>query len=267
MEEDFSKYNGEGTILRKAQLRKLDILVEIDKICRKHNIPYWIEYGTLLGAVRHGGFIPWDDDLDIAMMKEDYDRFLAIAPHELPEQFIVQNLNTEKYFPLPFTKIVDKKTKTTDTSIGSYHNKRKYSGLWVDIFPLVKGSIHFRRWLNPLYGRCFRRVHHFEPFCINVIIAYLLYPTMWLLKQFMTFLCNFCDNDMRIDEFGINFIASKIQKHKCDYLPTKDIQFENITVSAPNNYEKVLTDTFGDYMRIPPAEKRVTHDIIIDFFE
>ena len=85
--EDFSKYNGEGTMLRKAQLRMLDILIAVDKICRKHNIPYWLDYGTLLGAVRHGGFIPWDDDLDISMMKEDYDRFLTIASKELPEQF------------------------------------------------------------------------------------------------------------------------------------------------------------------------------------
>ena len=145
MEEDFSKYNGEGTTLRKAQLRMLDILVEVDRICRKHHIPYWIEYGTLIGAVRHGGFIPWDDDLDIAMMKEDYDRFLSIAPKELSDQFVVQNLDSEKFFPLPFTKIVDTKTKTVDASIGSFNNKRNHTGLWVDIFPVIKGKIRFRQ--------------------------------------------------------------------------------------------------------------------------
>ena len=58
MTEDFSKYNGEGTVLRKAQTKMLDILVEVDKVCRKHNITYWIDYGTLLGAIRHGGFVP-----------------------------------------------------------------------------------------------------------------------------------------------------------------------------------------------------------------
>ena len=71
MEEDFSKYNGEGTMLRKAQLRMVDILVAIDKVCRDNGINYWIDYGTLLGAVRHKGFIPWDDDIDICVLTED----------------------------------------------------------------------------------------------------------------------------------------------------------------------------------------------------
>lgn len=257
--EDFSKYNGEGTMLRKAQLRMLDILVEIDRICRKHNIPYWIEYGTLLGAVRHGGFIPWDDDLDIAMMKEDYDRFLSIAPQELPDKFVVQNLDTEKYFPLSFTKIVDKHSVSYDNTMPFPHSKRKYKGLWVDIFPLIKGNVRFRRWLDPLYGKCFRRVHHFEPFCLNVFLAYLLYPVMWLLKQLIVLLCGFCNDNMRMDEFDLNFRSSARQKFKSDYLPTKDIRFENIIVSAPNNWDKVLTVTYGDYMQIPPEEKRITH--------
>ena len=80
--EDYSRYNGEGTVLRKAQIREVEILIEVDKICRKHNIKYWIDFGTLLGAVRHKGFIPWDDDLDICMLSEDYNRFLEVAPNQ-----------------------------------------------------------------------------------------------------------------------------------------------------------------------------------------
>ena len=88
--EDFSCYNGEGTELRKMQIRILEIMVEIDKLCRKHDIKYWLDGGTLLGAVRHGGFIPWDDDLDICMMQEDYEKFIEIAPKELPEHLLLQ---------------------------------------------------------------------------------------------------------------------------------------------------------------------------------
>jgi lipopolysaccharide cholinephosphotransferase len=267
MEEDFSKYNGEGTMLRKAQLRMLEILIEVDKICKKHNIPYWIDYGTLLGAVRHGGFIPWDDDLDISMMKEDYDRFLSIAPKELPEQFVVQNLSTEKYYPITFSKIVDIKTKTIDHTMDFSQRNRKYQGIWIDIFPIIKGNVCLRRWLDPLYGRCYRRVHHFEPFNFSVLIAYLLFPLMWLLKQLMIFLNVFCEKGYRMDEFGLMGSLYSMQKHYRDYLPTKDIKFESIIVPVPNNYEKVLTGYYGNYMQIPPEEKRQIHTLSYEFFD
>ena len=89
--DDFSKFNGEGTVLRKAQMREVAILQEVDKICRKHDIKYWIDFGTLLGAVRHGGFIPWDDDLDISMLSSDYQKFMEVAPQELPDWLFLQN--------------------------------------------------------------------------------------------------------------------------------------------------------------------------------
>lgn len=265
IEEDFSRYNGEGTELRKAQLRMLDILMEVDKICKKHNIPYWIDYGTLLGAVRHGGFIPWDDDLDVGMMKEDYKRFLSIAPQELPNQYVVQNLSTEKYFPLAFSKIVDKNSKVYSNDYS--HQNSKWTGIWVDIFPLIKGNVKFRKWLDPLYGRCFRRVHHFEPFNAKVAISYLLYPFVWIAKQMMKSVFLFCNSNMRMDEFGMTASLYSKQKNYSDYLPTKDIQFEGIIVSAPNHMDKVLTDYYGDYMKIPPLEKRETHHASFEIYD
>ena len=265
MEEDFSKYNGEGTMLRKAQLRMLDILVEVDKVCKRHNIPYWVDYGTLLGAVRHGGFIPWDDDLDISMMEEDYRRFLAIAPQELSEQYVVQNSDTEKYYPLTFSKVVDVKSRTIDSTLDFSQSKRKHQGIWIDIFPIIKGNVRFRRWLDPLYGRCYRRVHHFEPFNVSVAIAYLLYPFVWVLKQMMLLLSMFCDKNLRMDEFGLTEPLYAMQKHYSDYLPAKDIQFEKMVVSVPNNYDKVLTDYYGNYMQVPPEEKRQIHTTSYEF--
>lgn len=253
--------------MRKAQLKMLDILIEVDKICKKHNITYCIDYGTLLGAVRHGGFIPWDDDLDISMMKEDYDRFLTIAPKELPEQYVVQNICTEKYCPITFTKIVDKKSKTIDHESTYSHERKKYNGVWLDIFPILKGDIRFRLWIDPLYGRCFRRVHHLEPFNIKVAIAHLIYPAVWLLKQLMCLLCSFCNDDMRINSFGMTIPNSQIQKYKSDYLPPVDMRFENITVPAPKHYDKVLKEYFGDYMQLPPVEKRAIHTVEFHFFD
>ena len=154
--EDFSKYNGEGTTLRKMQLRILNILVEIDKVCRKHNINYWIDFGTLLGAVRHGGFIPWDDDLDIAMPSDDFRKFLEIAPKELPPSLFVQTKTTEPSYHMLVNKVRDKNsffiTQHEDFT------KDYQKGLYVDIFevkpyPNVPKKLqkNIMRWYKKIY--------------------------------------------------------------------------------------------------------------------
>jgi lipopolysaccharide cholinephosphotransferase len=138
MKEDFSKYNGEGTTLRKAQLRMLDILIEVDKIFRKHNIPYWLDFGTLLGAVRHGGFIPWDDDMDITVMRKDYKRLRKILQKELPEQFVFQDETTDKYYPVQFGKVKDRKSIIEEFPPLNKHVKER--GLFVDLFLVERGN-------------------------------------------------------------------------------------------------------------------------------
>ena len=91
--------------LRACQLKQIAILEEIDRICRKHQIVYWLDGGSLLGAVRHGGFIPWDDDIDIAMRLEDVERFKQIAPKELKEDFFLQTQDTDPEFRVPICKV------------------------------------------------------------------------------------------------------------------------------------------------------------------
>lgn len=267
MEEDFSKYNGEGTDLRKAQLRMLDILIAVDKICRKHNIPYWLDYGTLLGAVRHGGFIPWDDDVDISMMKDDYNRFLAIAPKELSEQFAIQNTNTEKYHYVPFTKVIDKYSKVTVISKNQLQQKRKYQGLWIDIFPVIKGDVRYLNLVEPLYVRCFHRIHHFEPFNFKVLVAYMLYPFVWVAKQIICLQGLLGDKEKIMEDFGVPETAPARQKFYSDYLPIREIQFEGVSFPAPNHTDKVLTKEYGDYMQVPPEDKRIIHHAEITYLK
>ena len=95
MKEDFSEYNGEGTPLREAQMASLDILLEFDRVCKKNQITYWIDFGTLLGAVRHKGFIPWDDDIDISMPPADFKRFMEIGQKELKDGYFLQTEKTD----------------------------------------------------------------------------------------------------------------------------------------------------------------------------
>lgn len=109
------EYNPEGSELRRLQLRMLDMLVVVDEICRRHDIPYWIEGGTLLGAVRHEGFIPWDDDLDIALMKKDYVRLLKCLKEELPAQYRLQTHETDRNYYLAFAKIRETDSEIKET--------------------------------------------------------------------------------------------------------------------------------------------------------
>ena len=120
-------------VLRKAQMIMLETLVDIDYICEKHKIKYWLDSGTLLGAVRHGGFIPWDDDVDIAMPYSDYKRFLEVCKTDLPGKYVLQNKCLEPAFRRTFSKVRRRGTtiiETNEDGTEKYHH-----GLFVDIYP------------------------------------------------------------------------------------------------------------------------------------
>lgn len=106
-EELRQKYNPDGSDLRKIQLRALEILKVVDLICKKHNIPYWLEGGALLGAVRHEGFIPWDDDIDIQILRKDYKKLLKILQKDLPDNLVVQSRETDEMYMDRMMKIRD----------------------------------------------------------------------------------------------------------------------------------------------------------------
>lgn len=118
--------------LRKVQLVQLEILIEVDRACKENGIRYWLDSGTLLGAVRHKGFIPWDDDLDIAMQRADYDRFLELAPSILGENYFLQHWNNDPGYPLPWAKVRKKGTIYTEYQ---FQNLNSYNGIYIDVFP------------------------------------------------------------------------------------------------------------------------------------
>ena len=126
-----ARFNPDGSLLRKHQLRMLEMLKYIDSVCKKHNIKYWLCSGTLIGAVRHGGFIPWDDDIDIAMPREDYERFFVEYPLHSSGKFKLLSYR-DKSSIYPFFKVVDPRTVVFE----KYVNPRYQTGVWVDIFPL-----------------------------------------------------------------------------------------------------------------------------------
>ena len=121
--------------LRACQLKQLSILKEVDRICRKHKLSYWLDGGTLLGAMRHGGFIPWDDDIDIGMTLEDMQAFMKVAPSELPDTLFLQTPESDPTSKEPIVKIRD--LNSIYIEAGDTFSVEYQKGLYVDIFPFI----------------------------------------------------------------------------------------------------------------------------------
>lgn len=264
--EDFSKYNGAGTLLRKMQLRLLDILIEIDKVCRKNSINYWIDFGSLLGAVRHEGFIPWDDDLDIAMPKEDFERFKVIAPKELPDNLFLQTPETDPSFLMPILKVRDKNSMfiTKHEDFTKKYNK----GLYIDIFVVTdypKVSKKTRKFLlgwtskvNWFLGTKHNVTlkNHLAAICFPLIKGLCL--TVWKI------LCLKPKTQLGYD-------VTRYCPYSCAYpkewiYPLSEVTFEQHSFMAPHKPDLYLNSIYPNFMELPPEEKRVTHIIHVEMY-
>lgn len=247
--------------LRRCQLKQLSILENIDSICQKHHIGYWLDGGTLLGAVRHGGFIPWDDDIDIAMRKEDMERFIQIAPQELGEGLILQ---------LP-QKVGNPVAKVRDQNSFYVEKYEDFSadypkGVFVDIFPMINYPTLSRSFAK----RCvlgisksyaiLHKVHYYSLRSFAEFFwfggKYLLCKSLWYLLSAIRPKDKYMSNILINNGYGI--------MHRQDSVfPLSTITFEGKTFSAPANPDAYLKDLYRNYMEIPPVEKRVIHSVFI----
>ena len=258
MEEDLKSYNPEGSELRRMQDKMLDILIVVSDICKKHNIPYWLSGGTLLGAIRHGGFIPWDDDIDIELLLPDYKRLLKILEKELPDDLYLQTPN-EKGYRLLFSKVRDRYSvvDSEEDNISPYKEK----GLYIDIFPEERSYKWMKNIVDFFYGRAFRRLKRGRPFhsvsyFMEYSISLFLYPTGILLKHIARAICAVTKPDNILHSYGIGNTTN----HNARYMfPTSTVMFEGKEFSAPKSPNDYLTKQYGDYMKIPPKDKRAIH--------
>lgn len=261
MKEDLSKYNPEGSTLRKAQLRMLDILVEVDKICRKHNIEYFLDSGTLLGAVRHGGFIPWDDDLDIAIKSEDLPRLRKALIKELPANLCYQDRTNDWNYHMTIAKVRDKRSIFNDP----YSKRMKERGIYIDIFlvePIV--SLWLKDKIDYIYIRSIRGIHNYSDRLIEKILGYICYLPAVIAVQISRGLAKL----FNANKFGRAYGFKSVMYINKDILfPVSEITFEGHTFMAPNNIDAFLKNLYGDYMQIPPEDKRVTHLAEITFLD
>jgi len=226
------------------QKRMLEILIEFDKLAKKHNLTYWLDHGTLLGALRHKGFIPWDDDLDISMPRKDYEK-LKTLKNELPGWIFFQNKNTDKKVPVHYIKLRDNNSLYIDK--WEKNKKIKYhQGIFIDIFPI--------NCINKKYAKIYKFLMNFAKFFSNRIlrIDFLAKIFIKTLNSFHTEKGNFCVSGGECMHYVIHVPKEIV-------FPLKEIEFEGRFFPAPNNPDKYLKSIFGDYMKLPPKEKRKIH--------
>lgn len=249
--------------LRQCQLKQLSILKEIDIICRKHNITYWLDGGTLLGAVRHQGFIPWDDDIDIAMGYKDMKRFEVIALDELPDWLFLQTPQTDPYVKEQMVKIRDANSLYIEN--GDSFQYEYVKSVYVDIFPFVKHPDIPKAWTRRLCrGICksISILHKQHYYSIRAIAEFfwfggklLLYKGIWnILKAF--YKSTRYANLPQANGYGITHQQDTV-------LPTSSITFEGHDFPAPHDPDQYLRNIYGNYMELPPIEKRHFHSVCI----
>jgi lipopolysaccharide cholinephosphotransferase len=258
--EDLSKYNPEGSDLRKAQLLMLDILIEVSKICDKNNIAYWISFGTLLGAVRHKGFIPWDDDLDIEVESKDFSKLLECLENELPHTMKLQHEGNDKAYFHKYCKVRD--TNSVIHEFGSENFGER--GVFIDIFPRDYSTKILRTLSIRTLGRSLiysksilykdKRKTIIQRMVLRVRI--LLYDQTILLNKILSKILPF--KKLFTPSFNMGVSKEII-------FPLKEIAFEGHNFKCPANVDAYLKLYYGNYMNLPSLENRITHATKIEF--
>lgn len=270
----------EKDVLRESQLVMLRILKIVDYICRKNDIKYCLHGGTLLGAIRHEGFIPWDDDIDIAMMREDMERFIKVAKIELPKDMFLQTNETDTEYDMPWIKVRDRKSKIEEYKPGNYHR-----GMFIDIFPLDEYINDKEKVLR--YKNKYKRIHRLytlvkEPFetikspklliknVIKLMVKILCFPITFMSKEkvFKKLKLKRYKIAKEITSSNSNLVGDGVDVmywtgfyNKNDIFPLVEVKFEDSKFLAPNNYDNFLKATFGDYMKLPPEDQRIPHNL------
>lgn len=250
-----------------------DILKKFTDICKEHDLKYSIFYGTLIGAVRHSGFIPWDDDIDVIMPREDYEKLLKLQYED--DRYEIKNYRYTKDYFYPFCKMIDK-----GTVIFEKYRAEKNMGIFIDIFPIdyvdnidsgferdIAKALRNRKFMNHLAGStdkeyasntliyCIKKIAHFvmNPFRLRLIEKFD--------KEFIKENGEYCIN-------FVNNVEGASQLLKTEYwdnlIPMK---FEDIEVMGLADYDAILTKKYGDYMQLPPKQEQVTHHSFHSYYK
>ncbi len=257
--------------LQKMKKLETAMLASFVEVCGKLGLRYYLMGGTLLGAVRHQGFIPWDDDIDVAMPRADYEVFMREGQRHLPEHLFLQNICTDAHYCMNFAKIRDCRTTMVEYSV---HKHPMNHGVFIDIFPLDYYPEDARsQKAMDLNQRLFKlrlraevtippqsrsRFPRNLPADCATALAWLRYPSFRKALETREAL----QREAKPSKLWANYCGAWGKKEIMPmewYGAGTPLSFEGMTVMGPKHYDKWLTQVYGDYMQLPPVEKRVGH--------
>lgn len=257
------RFNPEGSLLRRQQHRMLEMVVELDRVCRKHNIPYFLYGGTLLGAVRHNGFIPWDDDLDVGLLREDYLRLLKVLPEELPSHIVLQSNDTDPNYFYFFSKLRDRRSLLEEEC--TYDRVFQERGIFIDIFPFDRQCMWTHLLAEPLQGHCFKIYRTAKN--LSWAMRKIRFIT-WMNRHFtfplLRTISRLAGGKTLTYDYGIPFHIVYDEK---DIFPLSTHEFEGVQLSVPGNSHRLLQTQFGDYMQLPNLDNLQNHVSKLEIYD
>lgn len=254
--------------IQKIEIQILDYFVSF---CEENNLKYYLSGGTLLGAIRHKGFIPWDDDIDVCMPRPDYAKFVELFGHKQDNYELKSDLLGS--FPMPFSELCDSRTRVIDP----YANHNTYEErIWMDIFP-VDGLPENIESVRKIYNKVdlYRKAYGLANAKLgngrtqfNRYMKYLLKPIAMLyggdkcIQKIQEIALKYKYEDSKfVGAVTWGLYGEGERMDKCEFERSVDVEFENKSYKTFSCWDSYLKGLYGDYMQLPPIEKRRTHDI------
>lgn len=269
--------NARNRTMTDSEVKDLSLLIldEVDSFCRQHGIKYSLAYGTLLGAIRHKGYIPWDDDIDILMLRQDYEKFISSFPNNTDTLYSVASYETDNDFHYPYAKVVCNATIFNELGYSRY-------GYGIDLFPIDMLPDNYDLAIRLLRKQRFLRNMMLvkslkwkkgRGLAKNLLLIFLQSILLFVPYSFIQKLIR-CDGNYHISSEGEYHLGCLFSPYFKREIMEKEIfdefvllPFERSQYYCIKEYDKYLTNIYGDYMQLPPVEKRCTHHAFVPWWK